>query len=120
MKIEASNFIVVPESRLVNKGKVKYSGKAVMIPLGEDIPLIVKGEGCFGITRVSRLVIDESGTVVEYESVSNIDKAAAKAYYALYRSKVSSRVAESSDDDGYEDQAVPGLYRPGKSSTRFI
>lgn len=117
MKLEVRQFLVVDDKRLLSKGKFKYSGSTSIFPINQDIPVIVKGKGCVGITRIDSLYIDESGTTVEYGDIARVDEATGKALYNLYRASVGTKAAankSSNDMEDYEDQVIPGLFRPSR------
>ena len=120
MILETRQFVVVDDKRLLSKGKYKYSGVTAIFPIGEDIPVIVKGTGCVGVTKVEEIYIDETGTQIGFDSVTKVDAATAKAFYNLYRASVGVKAAQTSNHDmeDYEDQVIPGLYRP-RSGVRF-
>ena len=120
MLFETKNFLVVDDRRLLSKRKYKYTS-GVLMPIGEDIPVIVKGKGCVGVTKVESVYIDETGTTVTFGSVAEIGDTEAKAYYNLYRSNVtvSKRSSSNDMDDDYEDQHIPGMFRPRNTDARW-
>lgn len=89
MVIEFNWFMVVAgHDKIFSEGETFYTVKDAkrLYPIGFQIPLIIKGEGCIGMIRILKTVIDEKKTQIffSYTEHFEIDSAVAKHYFDRY------------------------------------
>lgn len=84
----------------------------VIFQIGAVVPLIERGNGCFGVAKVEGFSIKGSTTEVKFQALGEISQEAKKAYYTLYQLNSGVRT----EDDAYDssDQFIPGAMNLGR------
>lgn len=89
MVLEFNWFLVVAShDRLISKDGSFYTIKDTkrIYPIGFQIPLIIKGNGCIGLVKIFKTVIDEKKTQIffTYTEHFQMDSDVAKHYFDRY------------------------------------
>lgn len=92
----------------------KYSESGhVFYPIGETVPVIVKGQGCKALAKIISVTFNKKGTTTQLV-LTSLTKDEANAFYTAY--KYSASTGSGSDEYG-SDAVIPGL---GKTTGRGI
>ena len=68
--VEFNWFMVVADlDKILVEDEVKYTIKSEkrIYPIGFQIPLIIKGQGCVGMIKILKTVIDQNETKIYFE-----------------------------------------------------
>lgn len=114
MNVKMNQYIVVSKddyNRFSERGKNDFTENGVILyPIGQLVPVIIKGKGCLANARIHSITITEKGTTVTF-TLTSIAKSTSDAVYDMYRNSVNSTIDKS--DDRFEDAkdaVIPGLY----------
>lgn len=77
-------------------------------PIGEMIPVIVRGEGCVGMAQIKEFTVQESVTNVTF-ILHECDKTTAQVLYNQYRNKVSMSNYKDASFESADDAIIPGI-----------
>lgn len=87
--VEFNWFMVVADlDKILVQDEVKYTIKSEkrIYPIGFQIPLIIKGQGCVGMIKILKTVIDQNETKIYFEDMASFDikSDVASHYYERY------------------------------------
>lgn len=131
MNINTCEFVTLPRDSNIREYKIdrnlyEYSDNGVSVyQIGIPIPVIVKSYGCIGMAIPRKFKVDETLTTVTFtfkpfDTNNSQEKYFAKAYYSLYRGKLSADADDSADVD---DVLIPGAMqiptKPRKINNRY-
>lgn len=89
MQIEFNWFMVIAdETKILSDNEVYYTVKSSkrIYPIGFQIPLILKKQGCIAMIKILKTMIDEKNTYIYFEITEKLDSnsSVAKHYYERY------------------------------------
>lgn len=116
MKLTIESHVLISEPLpRGNREPISVAIEGIRIyPIGETIPVILKGTGCVGLATIIGCDMTKLQTRVTFTH-HQCDETTAKVLYNQYRNKISS---DEYDDDNYDsgdDMVIPGLARGGSS-----
>lgn len=87
--VEFNWFMVIADmNKVLSEDGIKYTVKSEkrIYPIGFQIPLIIKGQGCVGMIKVLKTVIDQKETKIYFEDIASFDEKSevASHYYERY------------------------------------
>lgn len=81
-------MVVVNMDKILAENGINYTVKSEkrIYPIGFQIPLIIKGQGCVGMIKILKTVIDQNETKIYFENTASFDtnSEVASHYYERY------------------------------------
>lgn len=87
--VEFNWFMVVAGmNKILSEDGMQYTIKSEkrIYPIGFQIPLIIKGQGCIGMIKILKTIIDQKETKIYFENTASFDinDDVARHYYERY------------------------------------
>ena len=87
--VEFNWFMVVADmDKILSEDGMQYTIKSEkrIYPIGFQIPLIIKGQGCIGMIKILKTIIDQKETKIYFENTASFDinDDVARHYYERY------------------------------------
>ena len=87
--VEFNWFMVVADlNKILSEDGMKYTVKSEkrIYPIGFQIPLIIKNQGCVGMIKILKTVIDSKETKIYFEDTERFEmnSVVAEHYYSRY------------------------------------